>query len=303
MQVSLVNYYEHHLGDWAKDVRGLSLTEEGAYRRLLDAYYSTEQPLPGTLDECCDLANTRTPADRKAVAKVLGKYFELAEDGYHQKRADAEIGRYQRKQRKAQDSANARWGKQRSQSDGNANAYAEAMRTHMPTHSERNAEAMHRAPVPSPQSPVTSLNTSDASHPHSSAADESLPGFEPETEDEDLPDGADDLPTCPHDKLIALYRKHLPELTAPLVWNGERQKAMRARWRQCSKPSAFSPGYRTEAEGLAFWEKFFEHVAKRTRLPRGFTRNGSTDHTWQPDLPWLVKAGNFAKVIEGAYSS
>ena len=41
-----MNYYERHLGDYAKDAGHLSMLEHGAYSLLLDRYYTTEQPIP-----------------------------------------------------------------------------------------------------------------------------------------------------------------------------------------------------------------------------------------------------------------
>jgi len=93
-----VNYYEHHLGDYAKDAAHLSLIEDGAYRRLLDAYYSREQPLPGDVKLCCKLARATTKAERDAVAYVLEEFFDLREDGYHQKRVDQELERFRESQ-------------------------------------------------------------------------------------------------------------------------------------------------------------------------------------------------------------
>lgn len=142
-----MNYYEHHLGDYAKDAGHLSMLEEGAYRRLLDAYYTRERPLPTDMRECCKLARAVSKQEREAVAYVLAEFFALDESGYRQRRADAEIARFQDKQRKARASAEARW----AQSERNANASPNAMRTH----SDGNADGMHRAPVPSHQSPVT----------------------------------------------------------------------------------------------------------------------------------------------------
>lgn len=89
-----MNYYEHHLGDYAKDAGHLTLTEEGAYRRLLDVYYIRERPLPVDFDECCKLARARSKAERDAVECVLQEFFELSQDGHHQARADAEIARF-----------------------------------------------------------------------------------------------------------------------------------------------------------------------------------------------------------------
>jgi len=80
-----VNYYEHHLGDYMRDTAHLSMIEDGAYRRLLDAYYAREKPLPLDDRECCKLARAATKADRSAVKYVLREFFDLREDGYHQK--------------------------------------------------------------------------------------------------------------------------------------------------------------------------------------------------------------------------
>lgn len=125
-----MNYYEHHLGDYLRDTISLTMLEEGAYRRLLDVYYSQEVPLPANFAECCRLARAYTKAERDAVKVVLQRFFTATEDGYRQKRADEEIARYRAKSAKAAASAKARWSAQRPQCDGNANASAEAMRTH-----------------------------------------------------------------------------------------------------------------------------------------------------------------------------
>lgn len=143
-----MNYYEHHLGDYMRDTAHLSMVEDCAYRRLLDAYYIREKPLPADLNECCKLARAATKIERNAVAYVLREFFKPDDDGQHQRRADTEIARFQDKQRKAKASADARW----SHTERNANASPNAMRTQC----ERNADGMHRAPVPSPQSPDTS---------------------------------------------------------------------------------------------------------------------------------------------------
>jgi uncharacterized protein YdaU (DUF1376 family) len=155
-----LNYYEHHLGDYAKDAGHLTMTEEGAYRRLLDAYYIREKPLPADPRECCKLARASAKPDRDAVSYVLREFFELRDDGYHQGRADAEIARFQDKQRKAARSANARWGKTDDDANADPIAPANASPDAMRTHSEGNAPRATRAatgarpsPVPNPQSP------------------------------------------------------------------------------------------------------------------------------------------------------
>lgn len=64
-----------------------------AYTRLLRVYYRREQPI-GIGDEY-RLTRATSKAQRAAVDSVLREFFEQREDGWHNKRADAEIGAYQ----------------------------------------------------------------------------------------------------------------------------------------------------------------------------------------------------------------
>jgi len=108
------------------------------------------------------------------------------------------------------------------------------------------------------------------------------------------------FPTCPHQDILNLYAKHLPHLSQPRVWEGNRQEALRARWRQAAKPSDYSPeGYKDVAGGLKWWDSFFGYIANDTKLAAGFETQG---RTWRPDLEWIVTAGNFAKIIDGKYN-
>ena len=107
------------------------------------------------------------------------------------------------------------------------------------------------------------------------------------------------LPTCPHQEILNLYKKHLPQLAQPRVWDGVRQTNLRQRWLQAAKPSIFSPqGYSSQTEGLAWWDSFFAYIANDTKLAQGFE---TKDRTWRPDLVWIVNATNFAKIIDGKY--
>ena len=107
------------------------------------------------------------------------------------------------------------------------------------------------------------------------------------------------FPPCPHKELLNLWAKHLPELTQPRTWEGQRQANMRQRWIQAAKPSTYSPeGYKTIDDGLRWWESFFKYIAADTKLVNGFEANG---RTWRPDLEWVVNATNFQKIIDGKY--
>lgn len=146
-----MNYYEHHLGDYAAATAHLSWDEDMAYTRLLRAYYHHEKPLPPDAKDCYRIARATSSSQKKAVDVVLREFFDLQPDGWHQKRCDEEISRFQDKRSKAKDSAKARWKVERTHSDGNANG--------MRTHSDGNAlngKSACEGNAPSLQSPDTS---------------------------------------------------------------------------------------------------------------------------------------------------
>lgn len=88
-----MNYYRRYVGDYLRDTSRLTLLEHGAYTLMLDYYYSDERPLPSSREEIYLLVRAMTPADRKAVDKVLSIYFTELADGWHQSRVDEEIER------------------------------------------------------------------------------------------------------------------------------------------------------------------------------------------------------------------
>lgn len=86
-----MNYYKHHLGDYAAATRHLSLLEHGVYRMLLDIYYSTEKPLPH-IEKTFRLVVARTKEERSAVESVLEEFFRQNDDGsWSHDRCDSEI--------------------------------------------------------------------------------------------------------------------------------------------------------------------------------------------------------------------
>lgn len=90
-----MNFYPFHIGDYAAHTRNLSLLEDLAYRRLLDAYYLAEHPFNGSTT---DVAREIGMRDQVAeVEYILGKFFELDGDVWRNKRADKEIERYREK--------------------------------------------------------------------------------------------------------------------------------------------------------------------------------------------------------------
>ena len=90
-----MNYYERHLGDYARDAGHLSMIEHGAYTLLLDRYYTTEQPIPQ--DQVYRVTRAISKAERGAVDAVLREFFLLQGDAWTNRRAAAEIEKAQGK--------------------------------------------------------------------------------------------------------------------------------------------------------------------------------------------------------------
>jgi uncharacterized protein YdaU (DUF1376 family) len=94
-----MHYYQFNIGDYASHTRHLTLIEDLAYRRLLDAYYLQERPLNAGLTSVARQINMREyEAEVKAV---LEEFFELTEDGWVSRRADREIQHYKAKREQA----------------------------------------------------------------------------------------------------------------------------------------------------------------------------------------------------------
>lgn len=303
-----MNYYEHHLGDWAKKCGSLSLIEEGAYRRLLDLYYINEGPLPADLRRVYKDARAHKKTEKDSISFVLREFFVLTERGYLNERAEQEIERFQAKSKKAQQSANARWQKEISEADAHhmghdddANAYANASDPNMRTHAKRICESH----APSNQSPVTSIQIPipaplQGATPRPSADEPNeagegvdlighkLNGHAPKT-----------VPDCPHLEILALWAEVMPELPqhAPEMWPGStRADHLKARWRSTAKLK----GWATKAEGLAYFEKLFRWC-RNSKFLMG-EASGPNRRPFAFELAWLVNATNWTKVHEGKFN-
>ena len=147
-----MNYYPFHIGDYVSATRHLSWTEDAAYRRLLDTYYTSEKPLPVELRAVCRLVLATTDEQREAVQVVLEEFFELTDAGWVNRRADTEILAMQEKQERQRERANKRWHNQ-AHEPGSAPA--------MPRHeasdataSKTYASAMPPTPTPINKEPI-----------------------------------------------------------------------------------------------------------------------------------------------------
>jgi uncharacterized protein YdaU (DUF1376 family) len=105
-----MNYYQYHIGDFNNATRHLTRLERSIYRDLLDLYYDTEKPLISDIKRLARLCLIDSDS-MDALDSVLSEFFTASDDGYSNKRADAEIEAY-KKQVEGGKLGNAkRWGK------------------------------------------------------------------------------------------------------------------------------------------------------------------------------------------------
>lgn len=148
-----MNYYERHLGDYAKDTAHLSMLEHGAYGLLLDRYYSTELPLPK--DQVHRVARARSRDEKQAVDDVLKEFFLLTDGVFVHSRVEREIAKKESKTKAAQANG-GKGGRPKKQPTGSENETHEKPTGLFLGSENETHEKAHQTPDTSNQSPVTS---------------------------------------------------------------------------------------------------------------------------------------------------
>lgn len=305
-----MNYYEHHLGDWAAATGHLTWDEDMAYTRLLRAYYHHEQAIAE--GQQYRLAKASTPAQRRAVDQVLSEFFELRDGRYHQKRADAEIAKYHEKEpdreaKKENERERQRRARERRK------ALFDLLREHgvVPAYDAPMSELQTLASR-LPSRDVTPPVTRDVTATHTQAPD-TIPSrnttqltLGPALPPEDrpaltlvgTPDAPQGPPDCPHLAVLALWAEVLPALPQhlPSQWRGTRADHLRARWRE----TAVEKGWTSAEQGLAYLRRLFAYVGQSEFLS-GRSRPQPGKRPFVIELEWLVNPTNWAKVHEGKY--
>lgn len=93
---------------------------------------------------------------------------------------------------------------------------------------------------------------------------------------------------CPTEQLLALYHETLPMCPRVQKMTDTRERLLRARWR--------------EHPDIELWRQYFA-IVRESKFLTG-KANGSRDRApFLADFEWLIKPGNFAKVMEGKYDN
>ena len=121
-----MHWYPHHVGDYKQATSQLSILEDGAYRRILDAYYSTDANVDANALRLHRVCSAVSDAEKEAVDYVVATFFEVRDGKLYQERAHEEIGKWLSKSKKASKAAIERWSKIHANADATAHANADA---------------------------------------------------------------------------------------------------------------------------------------------------------------------------------
>lgn len=153
-------YYRFFPGDYMRDTSDLSMAEDGAYRRLLDHYYSEEE-LPSEKERLYRICRASSDEEKKAVEYVMERFFKNEGGRLLNKRAERELE--ERRKYLAE--------QKRKSVLGHRARYGDKMPTGMPT--GRPAGTLGACPDDAQPSPSPSLSSSptnkDQKHSRSAA--------------------------------------------------------------------------------------------------------------------------------------
>lgn len=257
------------IGAYLADTMKLTTIQHGAYFLLLIAYWRERKPLEDNDDELRSITKLER-AEWKRNRPVLEKFFRVADGVWWHKRVEQEIADADKRSKaassKASKAAQARW----EQPEKDAPSIA-------PSIAKSNAQGV-LAPCPTP-SPIEEKDPKGSSSTAGAAAAALTPV----------------QPSCPHERVRALYHEVLPALPSAKLWGNDRQAALRARWGEMLKLK----GWTTTDEGLEWFRRFFEAVADDDWL-MGRTTRSQGHEGWECSIDYLLSPKGFRKVFESA---
>ena len=196
-----MHYYQFNIGDYIKNTLHLSLMEDLAYRRLLDLYYDSEQPIPNDIPRLA----RRLRLEPQVVEIVLDEFFTLTDEGYKNHRADLEIASYHEYMAKQKANGSKGGRPKRTQDKPTAN----------PDLTQNNPK----------QEPLT-INQEPLDIAPSVLVKTDKPVV-------------DRIP-CPADEILRLYHTQCQSLPRAMMLNGNRRKHLVSRWREVYATDKFA---------------------------------------------------------------
>lgn len=87
-----MHYYKFEISVWNLHTAHLSLVEEAVYRRLIDHYYDTEEPIGSDLKGM--IRRLRLDGYEDEVITILNEFFTQVDNGWSNKHCDLKIKAY-----------------------------------------------------------------------------------------------------------------------------------------------------------------------------------------------------------------
>lgn len=90
-----MHHYPFHVGDYIRATAHLDIVEDCVYRRLIDLYMETEQPIPNETQQV--IRRLRLGSSGLILETILKEFFTLEADNcWHNSRCDSEIREFSR---------------------------------------------------------------------------------------------------------------------------------------------------------------------------------------------------------------
>ncbi|WP_287995539.1 YdaU family protein [Acidiphilium sp.] len=270
-----MNRYDRYPGDYLRATLTLSMAQDGAYTRLLDYYYSTEQPIP--VDEAYAAARCRGPEDEAVTQWVLSRFFELTDSGYLHERASREIEKARPRIEAAR--ANGRKGGRKKEAVNKPSGLPSGLPSAKPT-----ANPTPKLPSPSPSQ---------------AEANQELLQDTPATQSQSESSIAEPKKANGQDKLCALvidaYHEALPKCRKVSAMTPKRHKRISMADKLAKRICEQQGGIYDPSE---FWSGYFAQCATDPWM-RGEVPNPKNP-AWRQNLDVLLAEDRFAAVIDSA---
>lgn len=261
-----MHYYQFNIGDYAKDTRHLSNTEDLAYRRMIDMYYDTELPLPSDVVKLCRLINMRDHSSD--VSAILDDFFDLDGDVYRHKRIDREIAEYHAKADVAR--ANGKKGGRPKKQQENPE---KTQSVFLANPEETGSKANHK--------PLTNNQELETNTDGEPLRDSAAPSTGDEVNQK--------RERVPYQQIVDSYHEMLPEMPAIVELSESRKAKIRTLWHK--------HGFNIDR-----WNSYLGHIKSNCRWMMG-GRQRSDGSMWKPkNLDFLITEKCYLGVREGTYN-
>ena len=290
-----MNYYEHHIGDYAQATAHLSILEDGAYIRCIRKYYADEKPLPADIAAVQRLVGARTREERQAVETVVREFFTLEEDGWHNKRCDEEIAKFRESEPDREAKRDNERERQRRTRERRKQLFDTLRAAGVVPAYDAAMSELQRLVSQVESRPVTPPVTCDDTATQTPVPSHQLKDLVPSGLAGNVVSDAWRCPPCPHEEIVRIYGEELPQLPRCIALNDARRSHIGARWRQVCCDAKFS-----QSDGLEWFRDFFRDVS-RSKFLTGNGTAGKDGRIFRADLEWLMNSTNFLKVFEGRY--